>query len=883
MRKSLYVFWLLSIGTSKAFGGSVPAGSSVDSVKAIQASGSETDKIVRLNRYAMTLLEEKRLQETEYVVETALELARKANFQAGIAAAYDNLGLIAQAKSDDNNAMNYFVESLRIRDGLGDKIGIACSKNYMGRVFFLQNNESAALTHYQKALEALPADAKDKRVPAMIRKNLGDLYLSQKVYGKATAEYNQALNDYTEANDLQKAASIASFLGKTVSDLGDYDGAQTYFNASLNFHRTLEDETGVAKDFLNLAKVFNALNDRQLALENAQNATSIFEQKQDKFGMAESYQMMGYTHLRNSDRNAALKFFDKAGEILKKLPIQKGVPEIYQAIALSYDEMSDFPRAFEFQKAFSNSKDSLFNKEKATALLDMTAKYESQYAVKEKNRQLELLEHDKDTNRKIQLLLLGLLGLAVYSVFNFYQNYKSKKADNDKLMLLNEQIQGQNNSIVQQKAEIDLKNAELNEKNVGLDALNERLLREMAERELSQNTLYSKDHFLANVTREMGSPLNAIVGLSHLLMTQEPRKDQKDHIQNLQFAANNLLVLINDVLDFSKIEAGKLSLETIDFSPEDILSEIKKEIQSDKTVQIEYTVSKDIPHQLNGDPVRLTQIMTYMLNNIRNLLIKGTIYLDISRAEELNHEIMVKIDLSMNGEGANHISKFLKKIVERTDFEGAGNDEMELIIAKRLIELQNGTFWTGLSEKGTTATIYLPYKLSVADAATEKTDGNMEGVPAETDPEYLKDKRVLVVEDNKVNQMLVVNMLKKQGIVVTAAGDGIEALEKVAKQDFDLILMDIQMPRMDGYRAVAEIRKMPHAEKSIVPIIAFTASAYVNEKEKAQLFGMTDHIGKPFSPDELLEKVQRVMLSHKANISDHAMPQQASAKTVASI
>ncbi|MEO0043875.1 MAG: hypothetical protein RL329_3323 [Bacteroidota bacterium] len=871
------------MGVSKAFGGSVPAGSSVDSVKAIQASGSETDKVVRLNRYATTLMEEKRLQEVEYVVDKAMELARKAGFQAGIAAAYDNLGLIAQAKSDDNNAMNFFVEALRIRDGLGDKIGIACSKNNMGRVFFLQNNEAAALTHYQKALEALPTDAKDKGVPAMIRKNLGDLYLSQKVYGKATAEYNQALNLYTEANDLQKAASIASFLGKTVSDLGDYDGAQTYFNASLNFHRQLEDETGVARDFLNLAKVFNALNDRQMALENAQNATSVFEQKQDKFGMAESYQMMGYTYLRNSDRNAAIKYFDKSSEILKKLPVQKGIPELYQAIAQSYDEMSDYPRAFEFQKAFSLAKDSLFNKEKATALLDMTAKYESQFAVKEKNRQLELLEHDKSTNRKIQCLLLGLLALAVYSVYNFYQNYKSKKADNDKLTLLNGQIQAKNNSIVQQKVEIDLKNAELQEKNVGLDSLNEKLLREMAERELSQNTLYSKDHFLANVTREMGSPLNAIVGLSHLLMSQEPRKDQKDHIQNLQFAANNLLVLINDVLDFSKIEAGKLSLATINFSPEEILSEVKKEIISDKKVQIHFEVSPDIPHQLNGDPVRLTQIMTYMLNNIRNLLIKGNINLVIARAETLQQEIMVKIDLSMNGEGANHISKFLKRIVERHDFEGASNDEMELIIAKRLIELQNGTFWTGLSEAGTTATIYLPYKLPVQEATAE-TDGTTEGVAAETDPEYLKDKRVLVVEDNKVNQMLVVNMLKKQGIIVTAAGDGIEALEKVAKQDFDLILMDIQMPRMDGYRAVAEIRKMPHPEKAGVPIIAFTASAYVNEKEKAQLFGMTDHIGKPFSPAELLEKVQRVMLSHKANISDHAAPiQQASAKKGASI
>jgi CheY-like chemotaxis protein len=123
----------------------------------------------------------------------------------------------------------------------------------------------------------------------------------------------------------------------------------------------------------------------------------------------------------------------------------------------------------------------------------------------------------------------------------------------------------------------------------------------------------------------------------------------------------------------------------------------------------------------------------------------------------------------------------------------------------------------------------------------------------------------LVVEDNKVNQMLVVNMLKKKGMIVSAANDGLEGLEAVQMKDFDLILMDIQMPRMDGYRAVAEIRRLKEPSKSTLPIIALTASAYVTEKEKAQLFGMTDHIGKPFSPEEMIEKISRVLMTHNPN------------------
>jgi CheY-like chemotaxis protein len=830
----------------------------------LSSNQNDETKVKSLNKLASELIEEKLLNEADGVVQKAMEIATLKSLPAGKADAMDNLGLLAQNRFDYTNAMNFFVQSLKIKDGLNNPSGVAIAKNHIGKIFFLQKNEENALTNYKSALALLQNNG-DKAALAETHRNLGDLYLAKKTYGTAKEHYDTALRIWAEeVQDLKKAAGIASYLGKVVTDLGDNDGAMTYFNASLNFHRNLNDIAGIGNDYLNLSKIYNSLNDSELAFENVNNALAAFQQINNKLGIAESYHLSGKLSLAAGNRGQAESFFDKSADLLKGTAVEPGIPEILKSISLSFAEMGNYPKAYTMAQAFDASKDQLFNRQKAESLLELTTKYESEYAVKDKNRQLATMSEQRATEQMIRWLLIALVLSAIVAMFFVYKSYKQKKADNEKLTAMNETIQSQNGEIARKNIEMNVTNLELKEKNGKLDHLNDQLVFEISERENSQKSLFSKDHYLASVTTRMRNPLNEIVGLAQALMSSRPRHDQKDSIQNLQFATNNLLVLINDVLDFSEIEASKISLETIDFSTEDIVTVLKKDIKSDKNIRVEFNVDKRIPESLNGDAVRLNQILNYLLKNQYDKIDEGYIETNILRSELIDNELTLKVDIHAKGSKITYelLDRLYNKPSNRDELENLAEDEVELVIARRLVELQNGTISVSKVKEEVITTLFLPFK--VVDE--KKLEKNTEGpnVPAFND-NFLEGKRILVVEDNKVNQMLVVNMLKKKGMIVSAANDGLEGLEAVQMKDFDLILMDIQMPRMDGYRAVAEIRRLKEPSKSDLPIIALTASAYVTEKEKAQLFGMTDHIGKPFSPEEMIEKISRVLMTHNPN------------------
>ena len=195
-------------------------------------------------------------------------------------------------------------------------------------------------------------------------------------------------------------------------------------------------------------------------------------------------------------------------------------------------------------------------------------------------------------------------------------------------------------------------------------------------------------------------------------------------------------------------------------------------------------------------------------------------------------------------------------------YEGFNTSGLELAITKRLVDLQNGRI-EAESElgKGTIFKVYLPYTIP------SKTDKVESGSNNELLPyHYLVGKKILVVEDNRINQLVVRKMLTKLGVKVTTADNGLESLDRISETYFDLILMDIQMPKMDGYRATAEIRKSDNPRIANVPIIALTASAYLTEKDKAQLFGMNDHVGKPFGPEELMEKISNCLAKSEKGI-----------------
>ena len=866
MRKILPLLFLCALKTTFVLAFQAP-----NNLKSILASSeSETEMVKKINTLTVGLIADQKLNEAETAASKALELAQKNSFDFGKSDALINLGLIAHTRFDYTNAMNYFVEALRIKDATGDKVGIAIAKNNIGKVFFLQRNEENALTNYEAALTALD-QSPNSSTAAEIHRNLGDVYVSKKIYGKAIAAFELAYRIWAEnVQDLEKAASMASYLGKVASEFGANDIALNYHNESLKSHRNLNNVKGIADDFINLSKLYSTLDDKELAMENARNALADFQQMGDPLGIANAYNLQGQIALKWGERSVAEQNFDKSAEILRGVLPQPGVPELFKSISDGFGEMGNYPKAYTYSQVYSASKDSLFNNEKSASLLELTTKYESQYAVKEKTRQLAVLEKEKTTDMMIRWLLIGLVVCAAFAIFFVLKSYKQKKADNEKLRVMNTTVQLQSDEIARKNVEMNVVNNELYQKNEKLDKLNAQLVDEISARENSQKAIFNKDNYLANITVRMRQPLSDMVNIAHALMNDKPRKEQRDHIQNLQYSTNNLLVLINDVLDFSEIEASKISLETVEFRPEDVMQEVKKEVKPTKEVRYEFNIDPRIPEELKGDPTRLNQVLTYLLKNMRKDVKNGVFRINILRNEVIDNEMTLKIDIHAEGIGLNFklMDALFNQPANRENLDGLDEKDMEYVIARRLVELQNGTIHAAQLKDETVITIFLPFKVVETVENASHTEG---GVPMYYN-NFLEGKRILVVEDNKVNQMLVTNMLKKKGVFVVPANDGIEGLEALNKGNFDLILMDIQMPRMDGYHAVAEIRRMKNLEKANLPIIALTASAYVTEKEKAQLFGMTDHIGKPFSPEEMLDKITRVLMSHTSTTENMPTP-----------
>jgi len=842
---------------------------SIDELNKSLQSLTAQARVNQLNEISVRLRKKGSFDAITYAQE-AFDLASDIQYNKGLANSCDNLGMAYLLRNDYENAMKNYVEGLKIRNDLDDQRGIAASKNNIGWVFYLQEDMNSALTNLNKALE-IRTEIEDLEGAAETYENLGYVYLFQKIYGKAREQYVSALQLRIEQEQLEEAAKLASLLGKIASDMGDHEGALAYFNQSLNLNNAINEIEKIGDDYNNIALVYmnqanSSVFDKEEFLEEAidanNSAYSIRIKQKNKLALAESYKNFVLIYLAQGKEELGNINLEKSGSLINELGPEPGTPIILKGISDAYQSVNNFKKAFRYQLEYSNYRDIIFNNEKSTALLELTTKYESEFAAEKQKRQIESLENENLVNTKIRYFLLALVGLGLLFVIVLFFSYKSKQRDNK--LLLN-----QNEEINRQKSEIDTKNVELNGKNEILDELNQKLVLEMAERESIEQSSFARDRFIATMSHEMRTPMNIIIGLTHLLLNEDPKEDQVDHLRTLQFSANNLVVFINDILDFSKIEAGKLTLENREFNPKKTFEEIVDRYQlpaKEKGLMLSCKFDDKIPDQLLGDSARLNQILTNLTTNAINFTENGAVELDMTMYELSSSEATILITIQDTGEGIDpeRVYEMFHKFSENAEddiFEGYAPSGIGLAITKRLVDLQNGKIEVESTPgHGTKFTVILPYKIiknpgSGGGKQEEKGSGSYD---------QLAGNRILLVEDNKINQLVVSNMLKKLKIEVVTADNGLEALDEFAKQYFDLVLMDIQMPKMDGYRTTAEIRKSTDPRKRDVPIIALTASAFLTAKEKAKLFGMNDHVGKPFGPEDLLEKISDCLSVYKS-------------------
>ena len=381
----------------------------------------------------------------------------------------------------------------------------------------------------------------------------------------------------------------------------------------------------------------------------------------------------------------------------------------------------------------------------------------------------------------------------------------------------------------------------------------------------AEKSSHAKSEFLSTMSHEIRTPLNAVIGMSNLLLMSNPRHDQKENLDILKFSAANLLSIVNDVLDFNKIEAGKVVFENISFNLEELMNSIcggQKIKAEEKGLVFKLDVDSALNHKiLFGDPTRLTQVIFNLVSNAIKFTKDGNVWVTANVIEDRHNTITVNFAIKDTGIGIepDNLDSIFEPFAQEsiTTTRQYGGTGLGLAIIKRLLELQ-GLRMNVDSKIGHGSEFSFNMEFTVS---TEKYVPQVENQPVLLNHDSMSHIRVLIAEDNVVNIMLMKKLFSKWNMTPTIAENGERAVELVQYGNFDLILMDLQMPIMNGFDAAIEIRKMADTRKANIPIIALTASALFDIRERVFSSGMNDYVSKPFKPEELLEKMQSLTVS----------------------
>lgn len=380
-------------------------------------------------------------------------------------------------------------------------------------------------------------------------------------------------------------------------------------------------------------------------------------------------------------------------------------------------------------------------------------------------------------------------------------------------------------------------------------------------KEIAESATKSKSRFLANMSHEIRTPMNGIIGMANILKTSKLDHDQQEHLNLISISANNLLAIINDILDLSKIESDQLTFENIDFDLIENINDIIKILQiktNEKNIDLNISYTDNTPQYIKGDPIRLNQIILNLVNNAIKFTDKGSVNVFVSKIYENNNKIklMFKIidtGIGISDAGQKKLFKEFSQVYSYTTRKHGGTG-LGLAISKKLSEKMNGEIGVE-SELGKGSTFWFTVEVGIGNSP-DKIENEISEL---NNIKSNKSLRILIAEDNLINQKVARMTLEKLGHFIDIAENGEIAVEKYLANEYDLILMDVQMPIMNGIDATRQIRKIEEAINKTkgIKIVAMTANVMKEDKEEYLASGMDDYVSKPFKINELISILEK--------------------------
>lgn len=758
--------------------------------------------------------------------------ARNYNDKKNIARAYHFLGDYYRDEGLPVIAIDYYFNSMDLYEELKYPEAIAYTNIDVGNIYFDLGKFDMAKEYYEKVI-SMANESKVVIAKAVALNNIGLLFKEKKEYKSALEKFEEALKIRLAVNDKNLIAHSYNYIALIYTRLRDFTNAEKYYTLSGGLYKESKDYSNLGKVMSNIGDMYYEMEAKEKSQKIKNEAVELFLEHKKFYAATDAMINLAEFHFEEGSISKGLSHAFRAYDISTLNKFTNIRQAALKLISDLYYKENNTIEAYKYLKIYNKLVDSVSEQESQRKIINLEFSNE----LRRRDQEMDLMKAENKVNefaienqkkRSTYLLIITIIIFILLMVIFFAFRIQKK----------NVKVLSQRNRIIDEtnkKIELSLK------------------MLEEAKEEAEKNARI-KSEFLSIMSHELRTPMNAVLGITQVIMEENPRKDQLENLETIKVSAESLLQIINDILDYNRLESGRLILQNKDFSLKNMMNKIFKIFSlsiKQKKLTLQYNYDENLGEGFIGDKIRIREILTNLIGNAIKFTEKGSIIVDIKRIGIKANSSLIRFSVIDTGIGisqeniTNIFDSFTQEETDTTrKYGGTG---LGLSIVKKLLELMDGKIYVE-SKVGKGSKFYFEIELF-------NSDKKFESVTTEARPPQQQtfSKKVLIVEDNKVNQLVMTKMLRSTGIEIDIADNGKIGFEKVLQNEYDIVFMDLLMPEMDGYEASREIR---NCNKEI-PIIALTADVMKGVEEKTREAGMNNYITKPVRKDELLKILEQ--------------------------